>query len=180
MKAISKIAVGVVAAVGLGFAAAAFSHGPGMGYGGGMGYGPGGGQGMGMTGGYGMHGPYAGGGYGAMHGPNGFAGYDEQTLNDRLANLKTELKITNEQAKAWEAFETAVRTQAKSMVDMQTAMHSGQLTPEAHNALMQQRFAGREAVWKARGELVSVLTDEQKARFNRIRAGSYGRGDFCG
>jgi hypothetical protein len=188
MKALSKIAVGAVAAVGLGFAAVAFSHGPGMGYGGmgygGMGYGPGGGYGMGMQGpyggGYGMHGPYAGAGFGGMHGPNGFAGYDEKTLSDRLTSLKGDLKITKEQTKAWETFEAAVRNQAKSWEGIRESMQAGQVTPESHYALMQAQFAGREAVWKARADLYSVLTNEQKAQFDGAGPGPYGRRGYRG
>ena len=151
MKALSKIAVGVVAAVGLGFAAAAFSHGPGMGYGGyGMGYGPGGG--------YGMDGPY------------GFGGYSEATLNEQLTNVKNELKITEAQTQAWNAFETAVRNQAKSVADMRATMYASRSNPQAHYAIMQQRYAGIQAVQKARTDLDKVLTDEQKAAF----VGSYG------
>jgi hypothetical protein len=171
MKALSKIAVGAVAAVGLGFAAAAFSHGPGMGYGGyGMGYGPGGGYGMGM------HGPYGGRGFGpGMHGPYGFGGYSEATLNEQLTSLKDELKITGEQAQAWEAFENAVRNQAKSVADLRATMYASRFNPQAHDAIMQQRFAGIQAVQKARTDLYNVLTDEQKAAFDRV--GPYG---YCG
>jgi hypothetical protein len=171
MKALSKIAVGTVAAVGLGFAAVAFSQGPGMGYG------QGGAPGMGMHGGNGggngMHGPYAGAGFGGMHGPYGFAG-DEKTLNERLTGLKGDLKITGEQAKAWEAFETAVRNQAKSVAELRASMQTGTISPEAHNTIMQQRFAGQQTVQKARSDLYGALTTEQKAVFDRAGPGLHG------
>jgi LTXXQ motif family protein len=167
MKTFSKIAVGAVAVIGLGFAVAAFSQGPGYG----MGYGPG--YGMGM------HGPYGGGGYGpGMRGPFGFGGYNEQTLNENLTSLKSDLKITEEQAKAWEAFETAVRNQAKSVADMRATMYAGQANPEARYAIMQQRFAGIQAIQKARADLDNVLTAEQKEVFDRPGPNGY-RG-YCG
>lgn len=171
MKAFSKIAVGAVVAVALGFAAVAFAHGPGMGYGWSGGYG--------MGAGYGMHGPYGGAGFGpGMRGPYGFGGYNEQTLNENLSSMKRDLKITAEQAKAWEAFEAAVRSQAKSMADLRATMYAAQANPEAHYAIMQQRFAGIQAVQKARADLYSVLTVEQKKAFDR--PGPYGYRGYCG
>lgn len=178
MKTVSKIAVGTVVAVGLGLAAVAFAHGPGMGYGGyGMGYGPGAGYGMGYgTGGH--MGPW-GGGYGpGMHGRYGFGGYGAEGADARLTNLKQELKITKNQTKAWEAFEAAVRNQAKSVTNLREAMYASRANPEAHYAIMQQRFAGLQAVEKARTELYGVLTAEQKAAFDR--PGPYGYRGFCG
>lgn len=176
MKTLSKIAVGTVVAVGLGFAAVTFAHGPGMGYGGyGMGYGPGAGYGMGYGPG-GHMGPW-GGGYG-MHGPYGFGGYGPEGADARLANLKQELKITKNQTKAWEAFEAAVRNQAKSVGDLREAMYASRGNPEAHYAIMQQRFAGLQAVQKARTELYGALTAEQKTVFDR--PGPYGYRGFCG
>ena len=162
MKTLSKIAVGTVAAVGLGFAAVAFSQGHGMGYG------PGGGPGMGMHGnGAGMH------GYGAgMQGQHRFGGYGMASMDAQLTSLKTELKITENQTKVWEAFETSVRNQAKAMTDMHASMQAGQPTPDTHIGIMEQRLAGMKAVQKARTDLYNVLTSEQKAVFDR--AGPYG------
>jgi LTXXQ motif family protein len=172
MKALSKIAVGAVVAVGLGFAAVAFAHGPGMGYGWGGGYGMGA-----YGGGYGMHGPYGGGGFGqGMRGPYG--GYNEQTLNENLSSLKSDLKITKEQTQAWETFETAVHNQAKSVAELRATMYAAQANPEAHYAIMQQRFAGIQAVQKARADLYNVLTAEQKEVFDR--PGPYGYRGYCG
>lgn len=166
MKALSKIAVGAVVAVGLGFAAVAFAHGPGMGWGG---------YGMGPNGGYGMH----GGGFGpGMRGAYG--GFSEQTVNENLAGLKSDLKITKEQAKAWEAFEAAVRNQAKSAAELRASMYATRANPEAHYAIMQQRFEGIQAVQKARADLYNALTAEQKQVFDRPGPGPYGYRGYCG
>lgn len=173
MKTVSKIAIGIVAAVGIGFAVISFAHGPGMGYG--MGYGPGGGYGMGPHGGgygMGMH-AWGGGGYGpGMRGPAGFGGYGEASMETHLSTLKDELKLTEKQTKAWNAFEAAVNDQAKAMAGAYATMQPGQPDPEARIAFMEQRLAGMKAVQKARTDLYDVLTPEQKAVFDR--PGPYG------
>jgi hypothetical protein len=147
MRTLSKIALGTAAAVGLGFAAMAFSQGPGLG----GGYGPG----------MGMH------GYGAgMQGPRGFGGYGAASMESQLTSLKSELKLAENQAKAWEAFETAVRSQAASMAGMYATMRAGQPNPDAHIAIMEQRLAGMKAVQKARTDLYDALTPEQRTVFD--------------
>ena len=158
MKTLSKIAIGTVAGIGLAFAAAAFAHGPGFGYGaGGHGYG------VGMMGphgggpGYGMHGPY-GGRPGA--GPCLAAG----TVETRLDSLKSELKLTDTQTKAWEAFENAVRNQVQVRTEARPHWSQNQ---DEHIALMEQRLAGMKALQKARNDLYAVLTPEQKSVADR-------------
>lgn len=137
MNTFSKIAVGAVAAAGLSLAAVALGASPGMGHG------KGGGPGMGMHGGHG-------------------AG-----VETNLSTLKSELKLTGNQTKAWDAFETAVRGQAKTMTDMHTSMQAGQHNPDAHIAIMEQHLAGMKTVHKARTDFYNVLTPEQKAVFDR-------------
>jgi len=150
MKTLSKMVVGAVAGVGLAVAAVTFAQGPGVGsipwgYGHGMGMHGGGGFGPGMMHGFG--GPYA--------------------MEGRLDSLKTELKLTTTQTKAWEAFEGAVRGQTEAMVATHAAMQATGPNPDAHIALMDQRLAGFKAVQKARTDLYNVLTPEQKAVADR-------------
>jgi hypothetical protein len=166
MKTLTKLVIGAVAGAGIALAAATFAHGPGYGYGPGNGYGPGYGYGMGM----GMHGP---GGYGpgmGMHGPMGFGGPGAMGTA-RLDSLKSELKLTGKQTKAWDAFEAAVQSQTQAMLATHNAMQSTGPNPDAHIAFMEQRLAGMKAVQKARTELYNVLTPEQKAIADRYWIG---------
>ena len=174
MKTLSKLVIGAVAGVGIALAAVTYAHGPGYGSGpGGYGYG----MGMHGPGGYGygpgMHGP---GGYGygpgmhgasgfgpgmGMHGPQGFGG--PGAMGARLDSLKSELKLTGDQTKAWDAFASAVQTQTQSMLATHNAMHATAPNPDTHIAFMEQRLNGMKAVQKARTDLYNVLTPEQKA-----------------
>jgi Spy/CpxP family protein refolding chaperone len=108
----------------------------------------------------GMHG--SGGG---MHGPQGYGGAG--MVDTHLNAIKSELKLTADQTKAWEAFEKSVRNQVQTMHEGRTSMHTGEQNPDAHIAFMEQRLAGMTAVQKARTELYQVLTPEQKAVIDR-------------
>jgi hypothetical protein len=156
MKTLSKMVIGAVAGVGIALTGMAYAHGPGFGYG----YGPGGyGPGMGMhgTGGFGpgmgMHGQWFG-GPAAM----GAAGLD---------NLKSELKLTGKQTKAWDAYETTVRAQTQAMLALHGQMQAAAQNPDVHIAFMEQRLAGMKAVQKARADLYNLLTPDQKAIADR-------------
>jgi len=172
MKTLSKLVIGAVAGVGIALAAATFAHGPGYGYGPG-GYGMGG-YGMGMHGpggygyGMGMHGP---GGYGPGMGMQGQGFGGPGAMGARLDTLKSELKLTAKQTKAWDAFETAVNGQVQAMVATHAAMHTAAQTPDTHIAFMEQRLEGMKAVQKARTDLYNVLTPEQKAIADRYWIG---------
>lgn len=165
MKNLSKLVIGAVAGVSIALAAATFAHGPGFGYGmGGYGMGPGmmggyGGYGMGMHGGYGP---------GMMHG-QGFGG--PGAMGTRLDTLKGELKLSGDQTKAWDTFETAVRGEVKSMIATHEAMHTTGPNPDAHVALMEQRLTNIKTVQKARTDLYQVLTPEQKTVADRYWTG---------
>ena len=153
MKTLSKLVIGAVAGVGIAVAAATYAHGPGYGYG--SGYGPGYGYGMSMHGAGGF-GPGMG-----MHGPQGFGG--PGAMGARLDSLKSELKLTGNQTKAWDAFESAVNSQTQAMFATHNAMHSTAPNPDTHIAFMEQRLNGMKAIQKARTDLYNVLTPEQKA-----------------
>ena len=135
-----KITLGMIAGLGIATSAAVLAHegGPMMG-----------------------HGPMQG--HGPMMGRH-IAGDPEAHLD----KLKTELKLAAEQQPAWQAFETAVREQAKVMHDA-GPWNAERHDPDAHIAFMEQRLAGMKAVSQARAELFKVLTPEQQSVFDQRR-----------
>jgi Spy/CpxP family protein refolding chaperone len=172
MKRITKIAIGVGAALSLGLAAAMVSaqgYGPAMGYG----YGPGMGYGMGGWGGHmGGYGPQGMMGYG--YGPGmgygsgrGYAG-PGAAADGRLADLKAQLNITAKQESSWKAYADQVKAQADAMQAWHTAMwNSAQLSaPERlaqRDAMLKQRLAQHEAMTAAFNALYKTLSSEQRA-----------------
>lgn len=169
-------------------------YGPGMmGYGGGHhgGYGPGmggggprGGHGQGMMGG----GPRAGFGPGACgqggpgsaacdgSGPGRGAGATPAERSEaRLSFLKNELKITEDQEAAWDAYAKQAKTRAETM----QAFHAqGPITAETpaerieqHAARMKLRADQEQAMSVAVKDLFAVLTPEQKTIANRYFGG---------
>jgi Spy/CpxP family protein refolding chaperone len=179
MKRITKIALGVGTALTLGLGAAmvsahpeGYGYGPGMGWGGQMGgYGP---QGM-MGYGHG-YGPGMGWGPGHMgsYGPQGMMGYGYgnaapgAAFEDRLAEMKTELKVTSKQESAWKAYADQVKAQAESMRAWHAAMWGAApaTAPERlaqRDAMLKQRLAQHEAMTSAFNDLYKVLTPEQRA-----------------
>ena len=143
MKKIYGVAAGLVAGVALAVAAVTHAQpfgGMGQGFGHGMGMGPG-------------------------HGP--MANVDPSAMVDsRMANLKTQLKITAEQETAWQAFADAAKQQATGMQAMRAQMQTGSGTAPERMAqrasAMQQRAAGMTTMTKAFDALYGVLTPEQK------------------
>jgi hypothetical protein len=179
MKTTLKIIAGTITVLSLATAGAVFAH-PGMGMGPGYGMGMGPGSGMGMGPGYGMGmgmGPGHGMGMrGAMAGPEAAA-----WMTGRLAELKTELKITPTQDAAWQAYTTVVQQQAAAGQALRAQMLAqtpapGTATPadrsaqfEAMGKLREQHLAARDAALK---DLYAVLSPEQKQladqRLNRM------------
>ncbi len=157
MKLTYKIITGVAAALSLAAVGAVYAQ-----QGGGMGgYGPGYGMGGARGGrmGYGMA--------GGMHGIDGGA-----MATSRLADLKTELKITPAQETAWLAFENLAKQQAAAMQaqrsQMQAQMQNQQPGAAStdfaaqRNAMMALRDANQAAREAAVKDLYAVLTPEQK------------------
>lgn len=145
MKTTSKIALGILAGLGVAASAAVLAHG----YGPMMGHGP-------MVG----HGPMA----------RGMAGGPEA----HLGTLKTELKLTAKQEPAWQAFEKTVREQVASHGPGPAGTAAGADPMQARIAFMEKRLAGMKAVAKARADLYTVLTPEQKAVADRLMSGPHG------
>jgi Spy/CpxP family protein refolding chaperone len=138
--------------------------GPGWGMGSGMGPGPGWGMGQGM--GYGARGM---GPYGYGRGPQATSpagpGFGVEA---RLAAVKTELKITADQDKAWQAYVDQMKAQVETMKTWRATMHSTApgTAPERielHTAMMKQRVAMAEETEKVVKGLYEVLAPEQRA-----------------
>jgi hypothetical protein len=156
-----------------------YGMGPGMmgpGYGYGYGYGYGMGPGM-MGSGYGMGPGMMGSGYGmgpGMMGRGGGPGQREGYVEGRIAFLKTELKITPDQAKLWDAYADALRASAKTMAGMHAAMTTimtATALPErldAVESVMTERLDAFKQTKAAALPLYAALSAEQKATADEI------------
>lgn len=154
MKLTYKIIAGVAASLALAAAGVVYAN-PGMGMG----------QGMNMGMGHGMAG-------GMMAGADGGA-----MAATRLADLKTELKITPTQEAAWLTFENQAKQQSAAMQAMRSQMQSQMQNQQPgatstdfaaqRNAMMALRDANRTARDAAVKDLYAVLTPEQKALADR-------------
>lgn len=183
-----EIAIALALVLALGVSGAAMTHdaqlaeadapakrgegaGPGM-------MGPGGGMGRGMMGpGYGMGPGMMGQGYGmgsgmmgpGMMGRGGGPGQKEGYVEGRIAFLKTELKITPDQAKLWDAYADALRAGAKTMAGMHAAMTTimtATALPErldAAETVMTERLEAFKQAKAAALPLYAALSAEQKA-----------------
>jgi Spy/CpxP family protein refolding chaperone len=119
--------------------------------------------------------PGMGPGFGPMAGGPGvfgpgarFAGRDPVAfVDERIGELKTELKITAAQESAWQAFAGKAKQQAQTMQTMRAKMQeAGGPTPDRmaqRSEFMKQRLASVESMNAAMKDLYDVLTPEQKA-----------------
>jgi hypothetical protein len=134
---------------------------------GGMGMGPGGmmmgpgGPGMGMGPGGMMMGP-------GDPGMGGWAGGVDR-VEGRIAFLRAEIKITEAQAPAWNAFADTLRGTARKLAELRAkAPQPGAAPPalpqrlELHEQWLSARLDGLRATRTALAALYEVLTDEQK------------------
>lgn len=172
MKLTYKIIAGVAASLALAAAGVVYAN-PGIGMGMGMGgIGSGMGQGMNMGMDHGMAGAMGGGmGMGMAGGMSGIDG--GAMAASRLADLKTELKITPTQEAAWLTFENQAKQQAAAMQAMRSQMQAqmqnqqpgatGSDFTAQRDAMMKLRDANQAAHSAALKDLYAVLTPEQKA-----------------
>ena len=178
MKRMTKIAAAVGIVLGLGLGATALNAHP---YGGGHGWGMGGGGGHMM--GYGGYGPGPRAGMGPGFGPGagcdvgfgrgpgfgpGAADGAGEFVEDRLAGVKSELKITPEQENAWNAYVEEAKQQAESMRKLMITMHGSRSASlperiELRNQIWKQRQEQSETLAKKVNDLYAVLSTEQKA-----------------
>ena len=101
-------------------------------------------------------------------GMSGMATIDR--VEGRIAFLRTELKITDAQSSAWNAFADALRTNAKSLGEVRASMmpqQGGAQQSLVDRLTLQEkwlaaRLEGTKAIKSALTNLVSTLSDEQK------------------
>jgi len=115
-------------------------------------------------------------------GMSGMATIDR--VEGRIAFLKTELKITDAQGAAWNAFADALRANAKSLGEARASMMpqagAGQQGLVDRLALQEKwlaaRLEGTRAIKAALTNLVSTLSDEQKKTADELLAPHMGMG----
>jgi periplasmic protein CpxP/Spy len=126
---------------------------------------PGPGYGPGMMGG--SHGMMMGNGPGRMMASNDtdFAKFQQ----DRLGQLKLQLKITPAQQPAWDAFASSAAEQAKTMRAMRKDMATG-TAPERmarHQQVMGERQKAMGVMSEPFTKLYEVLSPQQREVFDR-------------
>ena len=137
MKTTGKIALGILAGLGVAASAAVLAQ---------------------------EHGPMIG--HGPMMGHGSKAKCMDGGPEAHLGTLKTDLKLTAKQEPAWQAFEKTVRAQMSAhTAGRATAKDADPM--QARITHMEQRLTGMKEVQKSRTELYKVLTPEQKAVFDR-------------
>ena len=108
-------------------------------------------------------------------------------VEGRISFLRTELKITDAQANAWNAFADALRTNAKKLGEVRASMmsHMGagqqQVPTLAERVNLQERWLaarleGTRALKSAFTNLDGVLSDEQKKTANELLGPHMGMG----
>jgi len=105
-------------------------------------------------------------------------------VEGRIAFLKTELKITDAQDAAWNAFADALRTNAKSLGEVRAAMmpQAGAAQQGLVDRLGLQekwlaaRLEGTRAIKSALTNLVGTLSDDQKKTADELLAPHMGMG----
>ncbi len=128
-------------------------------------------------------------GRGGMSGPMMGLGYDMMLdrVDGRLAYLKTELKITDAQAPAWDELATTVRDTAETHNDMMVSMMKEYTDGEFLKKSLPDRLTYQETHLEARLEqvrtvhaavekLYAVLGDEQKEIADEIVLPTMGMG----
>ena len=115
-------------------------------------------------------------------GMSGMATIDR--VEGRIAFLKTELKITDAQSAAWNAFADALRANAKSLGEVRASMVPQAGVPQQglvdRLALQEKwlaaRLEGTRAIKSALINLVGTLSDEQKEAANELLVPHMGMG----
>jgi LTXXQ motif family protein len=102
-------------------------------------------------------------------------------IDGRLAFVKAELKITEAQTTAWDAFADATRNNATSMSEMRKTMMSRLASPGTlpdrlalEDNAMTAHLAALKRTEDAVAKLYGVLTDEQKKIADNIVVGPMG------
>lgn len=115
---------------------------------------------------------------GAETGCTGMSMATADHVEGRIAFLRTELKITDAQSSAWNAFADALRANAKSLGEVRASMMSqasGAQQSLADRVALQEkwlaaRLEGTRAIKSALTTLVSTLSDDQKRSADELLA----------
>ncbi len=110
-------------------------------------------------------------------------GHKGARVEQRLADLKTQLQITGGQESQWQAFEAQIKQElANARAARQSAPQDALAAPDklARRAeIMKQRSAGLEAVAGALKDLYAILSTEQRAiidqHYARLESRGHGR-----
>jgi hypothetical protein len=108
-------------------------------------------------------------------------------IEGRIAFLRTELKVTDAQAGAWNGFADALRTNAKKLAEVQASMMSGVGGAQAQASTLTDRLDLQEKWLSARldgtrlmksafAKLSETLSDDQKKTANDLLAPHMGMG----
>ncbi|MBR0714029.1 Spy/CpxP family protein refolding chaperone [Bradyrhizobium liaoningense] len=100
-------------------------------------------------------------------------------VEGRIAFLRTELKITDAQQSAWNAFADALRTNAKTLGDMRSSMMSQRSPGLVEKLTLQEkwlaaRLEGTRAMKSALSTLAATFSDEQKKAADELLAPNMG------
>lgn len=109
-------------------------------------------------------------------------------VEGRIAFLKTELKITDAQDAAWNAFADTLRTNAKKLGEVRASMMpqagAGQQGVVDRLALQEKwlaaRLEGTRAIKSALTSLVGILSDDQKKTADELLAPHMGMNSIVG
>jgi hypothetical protein len=108
-------------------------------------------------------------------GTGGMATIDR--VEGRIAFLRTELKITDTQTSAWNAFADALRTNAKNLGEVRASMSQAGTAPQSlvdrltlQEKWLATRLEGTRAIKSALTNLVSTVSDDQKKTADEILA----------
>lgn len=96
-------------------------------------------------------------------------------VEGRIAFLRAELKITDAQNAAWNAFADALRTNAKSLGEVRSSMMAGAKQNLTDRLALQEkwlaaRLEGTRAMKAALTNLVDTLSDDQKKTADELLA----------
>jgi hypothetical protein len=96
-------------------------------------------------------------------------------VEGRIAFLRTELKVTETQNSAWNAFADALRANAKSLGEVRLSMMEGAQQNLVDRLALQEkwltaRLEGTRAIKAALANLVGTLSDEQKKTADELLA----------
>jgi hypothetical protein len=98
-------------------------------------------------------------------------------VEGRIAFLRTELKITDTQSPAWNAFADTLRTNAKSLGEVRASMSQAGIAPQSlvdrltlQEKWLAARLEGTRAMKSALTNLAGTLSDDQKKTADQLLA----------